>query len=258
MIRHDGGDRFFVKLAAGPASFTRATFAYRHAVPRLGAGRAPRLAATSAQHLALIVTAVPGTALSRLQLSDSALETAYRKAGALLALLHQAGKLTRSTHQQASTSLRRTADRAEQYVEAAGEHLSAEQRKLVMVRAVELRLLDRLPLGYIHGNAQADQWMWAGPRRPMALTGFGYARFAAVVEDFALMACGAWAEQPRLKSAFLAGYGRRLSDEEKHALVCLTALHATTFLARGAARGHAAVAEHGRRLLDRLVQEAHA
>jgi len=35
----------------------------------------------------------------------------------------------------------------------------------------------------------------------------------------------AWAEQPRLRTAFFTGYGRRLIPEEKRALFCLTALH---------------------------------
>ncbi|WP_416960438.1 hypothetical protein [Streptomyces sp. Agncl-13] len=43
----------------------------------------------------------------------------------------------------------------------------------------------------------------------------------------------AWAGQPRLRTAFFTGYGRRLIPEEKRALFCLTALHAVGVRAAG-------------------------
>ncbi|MET7574217.1 hypothetical protein ABZT04_37900 [Streptomyces sp. NPDC005492] len=72
--RQGGGDRFWVKLSAAPLAFTRETFAHRHAVSYLGPGRAPRLTATSAQHLALITSTVRGTPLSALTVTGAALE----------------------------------------------------------------------------------------------------------------------------------------------------------------------------------------
>ncbi|MGW5852225.1 ATP-dependent DNA ligase [Streptomyces sp. NPDC055254] len=50
-------------------------------------------------------------------------------------------------------------------------------------------------------------------------------------------------------------YGRELSDAERHALRCLTALDAVNCLAWGPDNGDAEVAARGRRGLDRLMRE---
>lgn len=221
----DNGQRFCVKLAASPLAFTRETFAHRHAVSYLGPGRAPRLTATSAQHLALLMTALPGIPLSDLRTTGPALETAHRKAGALVAQLHQAGKLTPAAREEAAQALRRTADSAERSVHAAGDRMPPAEREFVLARAAELRTVGRVPLGYIHGHVDEHTLRWSGTREPLALIGFERARFAPVVQDFVPLARGPWAGQPRLRTAFFTGYGRHLIPEEKRALFCLTALH---------------------------------
>ncbi|WP_405990680.1 phosphotransferase [Streptomyces sp. NBC_00986] len=220
------GRRFCVKLAASPLAFTRETFAHRHAVSYLGPGRAPRLTATSAQHLALLMTALPGTPLSDLRATGAALETVHRKAGALVAQLHQAGKPTPAAREEAAQALRRTADSAERSVHAAGDQMPPAEREFVLARVAELRTVGRVPLGYIHGHVDEHTLRWSGTREPLALIAFERARFAPVVQDFVPLACGPWARQPRLRTAFFTGYGRRLLPEEKRALLCLTALHA--------------------------------
>ncbi|MEV6485246.1 phosphotransferase [Streptomyces sp. NPDC051576] len=230
--RQGGGDRFWVKLAASPLAFTRETFAHRHAVSYLGPGRAPRLTATSAQHLALITTTVPGTPLSALTATGAALEAVHRKAGALVAQLHQAGKPTRAAREEAGRALRHTADRAERSVRAAGEQLPPAEREFMLAHTAGLRDAGRVPLGYIHGGLDEHALRWSGVRAPLALVDFQRARFAPVVLDFVPLACGPWVGQPRLRTAFFTGYGRRLLPEEKRALYCLTALRAVGRTAR--------------------------
>lgn len=225
MTRPDTGQRFCVKLAASPHAFARETFAHRHAVSYLGPGRAPRLTATSAQHLALLMTAAPGIPLNALRSTGAALESVHRKAGALVAQVHQAGKLTPAAREEASRALLRTADSAERVVHAAGDQMPPAEREFALARAAELRTVGRVPLGYIHGRVDEHTLRWSGTREPLALTDFDRARFAPVVQDFVPLACGPWVERPRLKTAFFTGYGRRLLPEEKRALFCLTALH---------------------------------
>ncbi|WP_051741903.1 phosphotransferase [Streptomyces xylophagus] len=244
--RPDGGERFCVKIAPSPLAFTRETFAHRHAVSFLGPGRAPRLTATSAQHLALIMTAAPGTPLSALRATGAALETVHRRAGALVAQLHQAGKLTRTAREEASQTLRRTADRAERSVRGAGDQMPPAEREFALDRAAELRTVGRVPLGYIHGRLDEHTLRWSGTREPLALIDFEHARFAPVVQDFVPLARGPWADQPRLRTAFFTGYGRRLLPEEKRALHCLTALHTAGLGAWGA--GHEEQEIAGRRV----------
>lgn len=254
------GQRFCVKLAASPLAFTRETFVHRHAVSYLGPGRAPRLTATSAQHLALLMTALPGTPLNDLRTTGPALETVHRRAGALVAQLHQAGKLTPAAREEAAQALRRTADNAERSVHAAGDQMPTTEREFVLARAAELRTAGRVPLGYIHGNLDEHTLRWSGTREPLALIAFERARFAPVVQDFVPLACGPWAEQPRLRTAFFTGYGRRLIPEEKRALFCLTALHrvAARAASAGAVGGGCRMTQLEHRLPERQLTSRRA
>lgn len=57
---------------------------------------------------------------------------------------------------------------------------------------------------------------------------------AARVQDLVILATTRWADHPdREKAFFLVSYGRELSDAERHALRCLTALDAVNCLAWG-------------------------
>ncbi|MEV6397353.1 hypothetical protein AB0M39_21700 [Streptomyces sp. NPDC051907] len=59
LARHDGR-RFYLKISPKARMYERETFALRHAAPAMGAGGAPQLRASNAEHLVLLVTAVPG------------------------------------------------------------------------------------------------------------------------------------------------------------------------------------------------------
>ncbi|MER5807252.1 hypothetical protein ABT143_03480 [Streptomyces sp. NPDC002033] len=54
---------------------------------------------------------------------------------------------------------------------------------------------------------------------------------AARVQDFVILAAIQWADHPDREKAFLLSYGRELSDDERYALRCLTALDAVNCLA---------------------------
>ncbi|WP_406462539.1 aminoglycoside phosphotransferase family protein [Streptomyces sp. NBC_01622] len=251
VVRGSDDARFQLKTAPSPRAFTRETFAYRHAVPALGPGNAPRLVATSARHLAMILTALPGTPLSQARLTEAALQTVHRRAGTLVAELHQAGRPTPAARREASAFVSRLADAAAHHADAVGDQLSLTERKFVMALADHLRVLDRLPLGFIHGGGIEAGLRWSGAARP-ALQDFDRARFAPVAVDFVHLAYGLWAERPLLRTAFFDGYGRALGAEEQQALRCLTGLHAVRSLAEGLTCGDRAAA---RTALDRLKSE---
>ncbi|MEU1893839.1 phosphotransferase [Streptomyces pristinaespiralis] len=82
------GDHY-VKVAPRPILYTRETCAYRVAVPHLGHGNAPVLRDSSAQLLALVLTAVDGEPLKEEE-SPARLRTAHRQAGRLLRRFHDA------------------------------------------------------------------------------------------------------------------------------------------------------------------------
>ncbi|MFH8388174.1 phosphotransferase enzyme family protein [Streptomyces sp. NPDC018036] len=249
LVRADGR-RFFLKVSATARSYERETFALRHAAPALGGGRAPQLHASSAEHLALLTAALPGRPANELLLTAAEEYEAHRQAGLLLARLHTAGDLTGHWRTEAEGALHTAEQEADRHVEAAGHRLTPEQRTLVRHLTDRLRQVGPLHLGFIHGNATPANLLWSGHA---AWIGFARSRFAPVVQDFVALACGAWADRPRLRTAFLGGYGRELTPEEQHVLTCLAGLDAVRALTPRAAHDDPDAAERGHRTLHRLM-----
>ncbi|MCC3769744.1 aminoglycoside phosphotransferase family protein [Streptomyces sp. UNOC14_S4] len=249
------GTRYFLKCPAGAERYARETFAYRHAVPALGPGCAPRLLASDATLLALLVTALPGASLASLRLTPAGEREAHRRAGALLSRLHAAGRMPRDMRPAAEASLRTAAETAEEHLRRAGDHFTRDERRLARQAVRQLRRSWQVPLCFTHGDARARNLLCAG--RHTALVDFGQARFAAAVHDFVLLSTDAWAGRPDLRAAFFAGYGRELGAEERHVLRCLAVADTVGRLARGASSGEAeAGAEaRGRLGLQRLLAE---
>ncbi|MFD5815788.1 phosphotransferase [Streptomyces sp. NPDC127038] len=249
LVRGDGR-RFYLKVSATARMYERETFALRHAAPALGAGRAPQLHASSAEHLALLTTAVPGRPAKELPLTAAEEYEAHRQGGLLLARLHTAGDLTGHWRAEAEGALQSAAHRADRHLEEAGDRLTPAQHTLVRHLAGRLRHAGPLPLGFIHGAAGPRNLLWSGRA---AWVGFARSRFAPVVQDFVTLACGVWADRPRLRGAFLGGYGRELTPQEQHALTCLAGLDAVRALTPGAAHDDPDAAARGQRTLHRLM-----
>ncbi|MBM7168691.1 aminoglycoside phosphotransferase family protein [Streptomyces sp. G44] len=245
--------RFYLKVSPRAVMYERETLALRSAAPALGTGGAPQLRASCAEHLALLLTAVPGRPLRQLTLSPVEEARAHRHGGALLARLHTAGDWSGPRRAVAEQALRAATDGAEGRLAAAGARLTAPEQKLVRQLAEELRNLPPLPLAYIHGDAWDRNLMWSTARRQAGWIGFERSRFATAVQDFVLMACTAWIDRPDLRAACLQGYGRNLTVEEQHALKCLAAIDAVSCLVRGPKLDDPHLAARGRRTLDRLM-----
>ncbi|MEV5843717.1 phosphotransferase [Streptomyces sp. NPDC051985] len=254
VVRSGDNARFVIKIARSSECYTRETFAYRHAVAALGAGNAPRLLATFPSHLALLFTDLPGRSLPDLHVKLTALQRIQWCSGALVARLHRAGKPNDADHQDASTALSRMADDIRPYLDSAQERLSTDEQKLVLLLTGRLRVLGRLPVGFVHGGLESSL-VW-GLQAHLSLRDFEEARFAPVVVDFARLACGPWVTRPRLRQDFFSGYGRALSTDERFALRALTALHAVrTLAADGGAPGHRQAVKNARVVLTRLNEE---
>ncbi|MFE4968674.1 phosphotransferase [Streptomyces sp. NPDC056660] len=254
VVRADDNARFVIKIARTPAGYTRETFAYRHAVSALGAGNAPRLLATFPSHLALLLTDLPGLPLPGPRMKPAALRRIHWRSGALVARLHHAGRPTAADHEEATTALSRLADDAGPHLDAAEDRLSTDEQKLVLLLMDRLRILGRLPLGFVHGCLESG--LVRGPEAHLSLRDFEESGFAPAVVDFARLACGPWLARPRLRNDFFSGYGRALSTDERLALRALTALHAVrTLAAAGSGPGHRQAAEDARVVLARLDEE---
>ncbi|MFE0508671.1 aminoglycoside phosphotransferase family protein [Streptomyces sp. NPDC058964] len=252
-IRRSDGIRFHLKIAPRPVMYERETFALRHAVPALGAGHAPQLRASSAEHLALLLTAVPGLRLTRLTQTPAEELRAHRHGGALLARLHAAGDLSGPRRAQAERALHAAADDAGPHLRQAADRLTPAERKLVRALAEQLHVLPPLPLAFLHGDAGPGKLLWSPRLGQAAWIGFEHARFGTAVEDFVGMSRGIWADRPDLRTAWFQGYGRDLLPEERHALKGLAALNAVNCLVQGPAHDDPATTARGRRTLDRLM-----
>jgi Ser/Thr protein kinase RdoA (MazF antagonist) len=249
LVRADGC-RFYLKVSPTARMYERETFALRHAVPALGAGRAPQLRASSAEHLALLTTAVPGRPVADLPLTRAEEYEAHRQGGMLWARLHAAGDLNGRWRVEAEGALRAAAEGADRRLEEAGDRLTESEHMLVRRLADQLRGAGPLPLGFIHGDAWPRNLLWSGS---VAWVDFERSRFAPVVQDFVALACGVWADQPRLRTACFSGYGRELTSKEQHVLTCLAGLDAVSALTWGQAHGDGDVAARGRRTLRRMM-----
>ncbi|WP_405986099.1 phosphotransferase enzyme family protein [Streptomyces sp. NBC_00872] len=254
------GRRFFVKQSPTPEFYERETFGYQSAVPALGYGHAPRLVDTDARRLALLLTAVPGAPVSRLTLTVPEHRAAHRQFGTLLRRLHGTEKMPAQGRRAAAAAAERTAAAAEKHLARAGGLLSGDRRALVRHAAGHLlKLTDLLAPGHIHGDAQERNVLWSGAGSGagsrtgrLAMIDFERSRYAPAVQDFVRLACGPWQDRDDLRTAFFQGYGRPLTETERHALPCLAALDAASCLAYGPAHGEHDVTERGLRTLDRL------
>ncbi|WP_327687188.1 phosphotransferase enzyme family protein [Streptomyces sp. NBC_00467] len=244
------GCRFYLTISPSARMYERETFALRHAAPALGAGRAPQLRASSAEHLALLTTAVPGRPVNELPLTAAEEYEAHRQGGMLLARLHAAGDLTGRWRAEAEEALDAVALGTDRHLEEAGDRLTPAEHALVRRLAAELRIVGPLPLGFIHGDAWPRNLLWS---EHAAWIDFERSRFAPVAQEFVRMACAVWADKPRLRAACFSGYGRELTPQERHALTCLAALDAVSALTWGETHGDPFVAARGRRTLDRLT-----
>lgn len=248
-----GDVRFYLKVSPRPLMYERETLALRHAAPALGAGCAPQLHASSAEHLALLLTAVPGRPLKQLRLTPAEEVRAHRHGGDLLARLHAAGDLSGTRGAEAQQALQAAADSADNHLCKAGDRLTGPEQQLVRDMAEQLRTLPPLPLAFIHGDAWDRNLMWSKAQKRAGWIDFERSRFATAVQDFVLMACATWVDRPDLRAACLQGYGRDLTPEEQHALKCLAALDAVSCLSWGSAHDDPDVTARGRRTLDRLM-----
>ncbi|MFG3193801.1 phosphotransferase enzyme family protein [Streptomyces omiyaensis] len=249
----ESGAGWYVKVAPSGKFFARETRAYRGVVPALGHGRAPRLLASRADDLALLLTVAPGGPAPGLGLTAAEWRSVHAQAGMLCARLHDAGALDPHDRTEAEASLVAAADGTEKYLGRAGDRLTADEQQLVRDYAAQVRRVGPVPLGCIHGDNQPRNWLWS--EAGLALVDFERTRPAARVQDLVVLAVTEWLDHPDRERAFLQAYGRDLTGAERHVLRCLTALDAVNCLAWGPDNGHPEVTARGRRTLERLMKE---
>ncbi|MER5281300.1 phosphotransferase [Streptomyces sp. NPDC002809] len=243
--------RHFVKVSPEPVFHTRETRAYREAVPRLGYANALALKDSSAQLLALIVTAVDGEPLTS-GTAPARRRVAHEQAGGLLRLLHQALP-NHAAQAEATSTVEATVTGLERRIAAAGDHLSGAEADMLRRIVHTLPGLGPLPAGFLHGDFWERNMLWNGRR--CALIDYERSTPGPLVADFVKLATAVWPDHPELRTAMFAGYGRPLSDIEQRALVAFTAADAAGALSYGPRHGDSHVTARGRRAVERLARE---
>jgi Ser/Thr protein kinase RdoA (MazF antagonist) len=244
------GDHY-VKVAPKPILYTRETCAYRVAVPHLGHDNAPVLRDSSAQLLALVLTAVDGEPLNEEE-PPARRRAAHRQAGRLLRRFHDAmtGTLVQP---EADRVVENTLAGLDKHLAEAGDHLSAAEAEMLRHLVSALPGCGPLPTGWRHGDFWERNLLWNG--RHCALIDFERSEPGPLVTDFVKLATSLWPDHPELRTALSEGYGRPLSETEERALTALAAADAASALAYGPRHGAPVVTARGRRTAERMLQE---
>ncbi|MEU0108293.1 phosphotransferase [Streptomyces sp. NPDC006251] len=249
----------FAKVAPNPASFARDTRALREVAPGMEPGTAPLLLAADPLQQALLLSPVHGRRVKGLSLTPAEQRILHRQAGRWVRRFHGGpGELSAQDHADAAAEVARAAEGAEKHLDRAGDLISSKDRRTVRWHAAALGRLGPLPAGYIHGDFRERNWLLdASPAAwVFGAVDLERARPHAAVADLVHLAGGPWVGRPDLQQAFLAGYGRTLTDEERWALRCLCALDAASAISWGVPNGDREIVEAGRATLARLEVQA--
>ncbi|MFG3126708.1 aminoglycoside phosphotransferase family protein [Streptomyces tendae] len=241
----------YVKVAPKPILYTRETRAYRVAVPHLGHGNAPVLHDSSAELLALILTAVDGEPLKEEE-SPAHRRTAHRQAGQLLRRFHDV-MTGPQVQPEADTVVENTVASLDKHLAKAGDHLSTTEADLLRHLVSALPGCGPLPAGWRHGDFWERNLLWNGQH--CTLIDFERSEPGPRVTDFVKLAASLWPDHPELRTALFEGYGRPLSETEEYALTAFAAADAASALAYGPRHGDPLVTARGRRTVERLLQE---
>lgn len=226
-LRDTGGVTWFAKQHRERDRFETEVTAYRQWVPALGI-HAPRLHAADHLRSAIIVSAVPGKpapwpAADLCALPDTdrqAEQGLHREAGALLRQFHDA----RPPLPWYDWGAAKVAE-FDSLMPVAAQLLG--ERELAHARA-EVEALGGLPCpGRAPCHRDYTPRNWLIQDGVQYVIDFEHARLDMWLADLARLRLGIWPDRPDLKEAFLAGYGRQLSDTDDAILQGVAALTAT-------------------------------
>ncbi|MFF3140918.1 aminoglycoside phosphotransferase family protein [Streptomyces sp. NPDC057927] len=250
MVTGRTGDHY-VKVAPKPVLYIRETRAYREAVPHLGHGNAPALKDSSADLLALILTAVDGEPLKGEE-SPARRRAGHRQAGQFLRRFHEALP-GHQAQDEAAHAVGSAQSGLYKHIAETSDHLSTAEADTLRRLVSALPGLGPLPAGWRHGDFWERNLLWNG--RGCALIDFERSEPGPLVSDFVNLATSLWLDHPELRTALFEGYGRSLSDAEECALVAFAAANVARALAYGPRYGDALVTARGRATVKRLMQE---
>ncbi|MEU6082570.1 aminoglycoside phosphotransferase family protein [Streptomyces sp. NPDC047108] len=238
-VKGPDGRQWIAKRHGEVAAYHREATAYRRWTGCLGEGRAPELAAADPEMRGIVLTALPGRPLSTFRLPPEQEREAYRQAGELLARLHSApvgapagaGAADRAARARPVAAATWAVD-VEEMLNGAALYLASEDEALLHAIAEEPPPV--LPDVPSHADYHPRNWLWDEANQLIRLTGFEEScAEPAVRRDLAGLEYGPLRARSDLRSAFYAGYGRELTDDERRACASYAAVDALSSLRQG-------------------------
>ncbi|MFD7283538.1 aminoglycoside phosphotransferase family protein [Streptomyces sp. NPDC059862] len=253
----DGGA--FVKLSPSAKDYEREIAGYAYAARVLTPYEAPRLLASDPHLQALMSSPLPGCVVRGLPLEPDIERHVHELAGRVLRRWHDYSEPA-SPHdiEAVRVSMMGQADEAAACLDSAAVHLDDAQRALVRSVSEELPALAAdLPVVYQHGDYSTRNWLWAPESdhrhgHGHGLIDFAMAKHGPAVEEFVWLCGAVWAVRPDLKAAYLAGYGRALSETEERFLRLLTTRLGVSYLNTGLTKERPYLIDRGKLILSRM------
>ncbi|MEV0694089.1 aminoglycoside phosphotransferase family protein [Streptomyces sp. NPDC050388] len=244
-----GGGTWYVKIHQNDRFHHREVDAYRSWVPRLGAA-APTLVVSGSTLRAVVVTAVPGHPLHGLAHPPEEQRRLFHQIGALAAAIHRISPAPVATAEGVPALAK-----VKRHLEAARPHLRLGDEgfiRMIVARAEDAPPLDCVPT---HGDFQLRNLL-LDEDGSLAVIDFERSEPGPAIRDLVRLS-DAWATQPYLHDAFMAGYGRELTPAEEERLVIDSALDALSGIQYGATHSDTETRDRGHRTLARLRTQNH-
>ena len=239
-VRDARGRRWFAKRHQRQDQYDRELSAYRRWVPALRPN-APDLRAWDDERRTLVLSALPGRPVPE-ENADL-----YLAGGALLRRLHDAEEFAPDPDHATA----RAAELEDWLAQSEGL-LNAEETAFVRS---EVRCLEGLPSPMVvpcHRDYGPRNWLLDG--RNLYVIDFEWTRPDAWVSDIAKLYFGPWQVRPELREAFLEGYGRTLTADDRAQLVHGHALTVTWQLIWSTRHGNLSFASGIREVLHGLMR----
>jgi Ser/Thr protein kinase RdoA (MazF antagonist) len=196
------GERLFAKQVHLERQWQAEFRAYRYWTPRLR-GLTPQLHAADKSLQTLLVSAVPG---QRAAVLDAA---AHREAGCALRRLHGA----RAPKPGGLSMATRATRRLDGLLERIPGLFTEAETRFARQNVQRLAALPDRPKVPCHGDYRPQNWL-VDDAGIVRVIDFGEARWHVPAFDLTHLYLGAWWVHPHLATAFFAGYGRILGDDE--------------------------------------------
>ncbi|MEU0447585.1 phosphotransferase [Streptomyces tendae] len=239
------GRHFIAKQHTEPARYARELHAYRAWGAHLR-GHAPTLVGRDDAGRTLLMTALEGDRADTLAPGSPEEELAHHQAGQALGTLHRATAMPQGGAVGAAL-----AERLRSWTEQAAQSdlVDTAERYLLNQHAAILdnSLMDS---AVCHLDYQPRNWLVG---EAFGICDFEHMRRDARIRDLARLEFRRWQSAPHLRTAFLDGYGRPLTDIERRLLASFGAIEAITALVKGHRENDLTLSAHGRNVLSRLT-----